>query len=296
MVSAQGPAGSRRRLGAELKRLRASSGLNLDEVAARMRCSASKISRLETAKGSPKQVDVQKLMEIYGVTSDTESELLLRLVRDGRGHGWWEPYVDGVTPERFVLEDSARYTGLETDAVAIRTFDVIALHGLLQTADYARAVVAALLPHHSAEEITQLVDLRLKRQEAIVRRRPPLEYSAVVDESVLRRVVGGPEIMADQLRAIQRAAQLPNVTVHILPFSAGMHRAHVGRFAILEFEVESDVVYVEGPAGDSYLDVESDVAIYQDVLADVTERSLSPAASLELVASYLDVSLRKASS
>lgn len=288
MVSAQGPAGSRRRLGAELKRLRANSGLHLDEVAARMGCSASKISRLETAKGSPKPVDVQKLMGIYGVTSATESDMLMRLVRDGRGHGWWEPYVEGVTPERFVLEDSAKYTALEEDAIAIRSFDVIAVHGLLQTADYARAVMTALLPQHPPEEIGQLVELRLKRQEALVHRVPPLEYSAVVDESVLSRVIGGPIVMEEQLRAIRDAARLPNVTVQILPFSAGMHRAHAGRFAILEFADQPDLIYVEGPAGDRYLDLESDVVIYHDVLADAADRALSPADSLDLVRSYLD--------
>lgn len=296
MVGAQGPAGSRRRLGAELRRLRTRCGLNLDQVAAEARCSTSKISRLETGKGSPKLLDVQRLMSIYGVTSDIESDMLLRLVRDSRGHGWWEPYTDGVTPERFVLDDSSKYTALEADAVSIRSFDVVALHGLLQTADYARAVVEALLPHRSQDEIGQLVELRLKRQEALVDRDPPLDYFTVVDESMLCRVVGGPAVMAEQLRALQRVAGLPNVSVQVLPFSAGMHRAHFGRFAIMEFDdgAAGGVVYVEGSAGDQYLESDADVALYKNVLADAAERALSPSASLDLIGNYLHASLRKA--
>jgi len=272
--------------------------LNLDQVAAEAHCSTSKISRLETGKGSPKLLDVQRLMTIYGVTSDIESDMLLRLVRDSRGHGWWEPYTDGVTPERFVLDDSSKYTALEADAVSIRSFDVVALHGLLQTADYARAVVEALLPHRSPDEILQLVELRLKRQEALVDRDPPLNYFTVVDESMLCRLVGGPAVMAEQLRALQRVARWPNVSVQVLPFSAGMHRAHFGHFSIMEFDdgLAGDVVYVEGSAGDQYLESDADVTLYKNVLADAAERALSPGASLDLIGHYLHVSLRKAGS
>lgn len=288
-MDGQGPAGSRRRLGAELRRLRTKAGLHLDQVAERVPCSTSKISRLETGKGSPKAVDVQRLMEIYGVGSGAESEMLLRLVRDSRGHGWWERYTDGVTPERFVLDDSNRYTALEDDATAVRTFDIVALHGLVQTEAYARAVISALLPHHSAVEIEQLVTLRLKRQEALTRAVDPLRYSAVVDESVLCRAVGGPEVMREQLQHLLRVAEVPTVDLRILPFSEGMHRAHAGRFTILEFPraVGPPVVYVEGPAGDSYLEAEADVAVYQDVLADAAGRASDPAASADLVDRYL---------
>lgn len=296
MTSSQGPAGARRRLGAELRRLRANAGLHLDVVAERMECSTSKISRLETGKGAAKVADVHLLMRIYGVSSETERDMLLRLVRDSRGRGWWESYTDGIAPERFVLDSAATYTALETDALAVRSFDVIALHGLIQTAAYARAVLRAFLPQHSAGEIEQLVELRVRRQDAITRSSDPLLYAAVIDESMLGRLVGGPETMVGQLRAVQRLVDLPNVSVRVLPFSAGMHRAHVGHFAILEFDDDAaDLVYVEGPAGDQYLDAEVDVALYKDVLADVASRALSPAASLQLVARYLDDLERAAS-
>jgi transcriptional regulator with XRE-family HTH domain len=288
-MDGQGPAGSRRRLGAELRRLRTEAGLHLDRVAEQVPCSTSKISRLETGKGSPKAADVQRLMEIYGVGPGAEAEMLLRLVRDSRGHGWWERYTDGVTPERFVLDDSNRYTALEDDAVAVRTFDVVALHGLVQTAGYARAVMSAFLPHHPAAEIEQLVTLRLKRQEALTRAVDPLRYSAVVDESVLSRVVGGPDVMREQLQHLLRVAEVPTVDLRVLPFSAGMHRAHTGRFAVLEFPaaVGPPVVHVEGSAGTSYLEAETDVAVYEEVFADAARRALDPAASVTLVDRYL---------
>lgn len=291
MVGAQGPAGSRRRLGAELRRLRTNAGMHLDQVAAAVPCSTSKISRLETGKGSPKLVDVRRLMEIYGVSSETESDMLLRLVHDSRGRGWWEPYTEGVTAERFILDDSNRYPALEADAVAVATFDVVFLHGLLQTAEYARAVIGALLPLHTTEEVDQLVALRLKRQEALTRRADPIRYSAVIDESVLQRAIGGPQVMAAQLRALQAAAGRPNVDLRVFPLAAGMHRAHAGRFAVLDFGagLGSAVVYVEGPAGDSYLDAEGDVSLYQDVFADAAERALDASASIAMIARYLDV-------
>jgi transcriptional regulator with XRE-family HTH domain len=201
-VVASGPAGPRRRLGAELRRLRNGAGLHLDQVAGQLHCSTSKISRLETGKGIPKPADVRELIKIYGVAAEGERDMLMRLVRESRTEGWWEPYTDGVQPERFVLDVQARYTSFETEASAIRSYDPAILHGLLQAPSYSRAVMELLLPNHSAQEIEQLVELRGRRQEALTRRRPPLELLIVLDEAVLRRPVGSPEVMADQLRAL----------------------------------------------------------------------------------------------
>jgi transcriptional regulator with XRE-family HTH domain len=287
-MTAAGPAGPRRRLGAELRRLRGRAGLHLEQVARQVPCSTSKVSRLETGKGVPKPADVRRLMEIYRVESDTERDMLMRLVRDGREHGWWEPYTEGVAPERFVLDLSGRYPALESDAVAVRSFDVSVLHGLLQTADYARAVMRALLPQHSRDEIEQLVELRLKRQQALRRAESPLRYSVVLDEAVLCRLTGGPDVMARQLAALLELGELPGVAIRVLPFSTGLHRAHFGRFVILEFQddIASDVAYAEGPAGDHYLEAQSDVDLYKDVFADAVRRSLDRDASLDLIARY----------
>lgn len=289
MAAPQSPVGSRRRLGAELRRLRARTGLTLDGVAVLMTCSTSKISRLETGKAIPKVPDVRELMRIYGVASDTERDVLLRLVQDGREHGWWEPLVDGVQPERFVMDAPGRYAALETDATAVRSFDLAAVHGLLQTEDYARAVLSARLRGHSVEEIGRLVELRMKRQEALVRADPPApELVAVVDEAVLLRAVGGPGVMVRQLRQLLELGRRPNVTVRVLPFGVGVHRAHAGHFVVLEIPraLGSDVVYVEGHAGEAYLDGASDVDLYKDVLGDALGRALPEAGSSEVIDRY----------
>ena len=281
---ASGPAGPRRRLGAELRRLRNGTGLHLDQVAVLLHCSTSKISRLETGKGIPKPGDVRELMKIYGVVADTEREMLMRLVRESRTEGWWEPYTDGVAPERFFLDEPGRYAALETDAVSLRSFDFGILHGLLQTPDYARAVLSAQLPHHSPHVIEQLVELRLRRQDRL-QDADPLRLTAVVDESVLLRVVGAPDVMRAQVRHVLALMELPHVTVRILPFSAGVRRSHMGHFMLLEIpdDLGSDLVYIEGHAGETILESESDVDLYRHVFDDALVRSLDAGASRDAI-------------
>lgn len=290
MAAPQSPIGSRRRLGAELRRLRLKTGLTLDDVAEMMTCSTSKISRLETGKGLPKVPDVRELMRIYGVTSDTEQDMLLRLVKDGRQHGWWEPLTEGVAPERYVMDSPGRYAALENDATAVRSFDITVVHGLLQTPDYARAVLTALLPQHLPAEIDRLILLRLQRQDALRRvDPPPLELVALLDEAVLARPVGGVDVMRAQLEHLL-ATDLPSVTIRVLPFGAGMLRAHAGHFVLLEIPraLGSDVVFIEGQAGETYLDVRSDVDLYKDVLADALRHALPPDESRAVIRRYLD--------
>jgi transcriptional regulator with XRE-family HTH domain len=289
MAGPQSPIGSRRRLGAELRRLRNKSGLTLDEVAERMTCSTSKISRLETGKGLPKVPDVSELMRIYGVASDTERDMLLRLVHDGREHGWWESYTEGVPPERHFLDSPSRYTSLETDARTVRCFDLTTVHGLLQTEGYMRAVMQEWLPHHTAEEIDRLVALRLRRQDALHRARDPLQLIDVVDESVLWRPVGGTAVIAGQLNRLLELGELPNVTIRILPAEVGVLRAHLGHFVLLGIppELGSDVVYVEGHASNAYLDAASDIDLYEGVYASALESSLDPARSAAMIHRYL---------
>ncbi len=289
MAALQSPIGSRRRLGAELRRLRVKAAMTLDEVAERMTCSTSKISRLETGKGIPKVPDVRELMRIYGVVSDTERDMLLRLVRDGREHGWWESYTEGVQPERFVLDSPSRYAALETEAVKVRSFELTLLNGLLQTTDYTRAVLTALLGSaRGSQEIERLVELRRRRQQALSDPEQPLELAVVFDEGILQRVVGTHAVMAEQLDVVLERTELPNVTVQVLPLEAGLHRAHLGSFVILEFleDMDSDVVHIEGHAGDTYLEVKSDVDRYKDVHTDVSARALDVVATRELIRRY----------
>jgi transcriptional regulator with XRE-family HTH domain len=287
MPTAQGPAGPRRRLGAELRQLRRRADLQLIEVARELDCSASKISRLENGKGIPRMPDVVALMRLYGVSDDERRERLAQLVHESREQGWWERYTDGVQAERFVMNAPARYTALETEAVRVRSFEVAWVHGLLQAPEYTHAVLEALLSERAEGEVDRLVELRLRRQEALTQRTPPLQLEVVLDESVLSRVVGSPEVMATQLRYLRERSTLPNVTVRVLPFAVGLHRAHAGPFQILEFpdQVGADVVFIEGPAGDTY-ENKSDVDLYKDVLADVADRALDPDATREIVHRY----------
>jgi transcriptional regulator with XRE-family HTH domain len=288
MGAPQSPIGSRRKLGAELRRLRTQAGLTLDEVAEQMTCSTSKISRLETGKGIPKLPDVRELIRIYGISSETERDALLGLVREGREHGWWEPLTEGLTPERFIMDSPSRYPALEASAVAVRSFDIALFHGLLQTPDYTRALLGALLSRHTPHELDQLVALRTRRQQALFEPENPLQLEVVLDEGILRRVVGSAGIMADQLAVMSDRSKLRNVTVQVLPFDAGFHRAHMGSFVLLEFPVGTgpDIIYVEGHAGESYLENRSDVERYRSILQDVLSRALSPEATRELVEDY----------
>ncbi len=230
-------------------------------------------------------------MRIYGVTSDTEHDMLLRLVRDGRQQGWWEPYTEGVQTARHVLDIPGRYAAMETEAVGYRGFTAMVLPGgLLQTAAYSRALLTALLPGHANQDIESLVQLRLQRQEALRRHTaPPLQMAAVLDEALFSRVVGGPALMAEQIDAIARTAALPNVDVRVLPpLSVGIHRAHIGQFTILQLrESLGQTVYIESHAGDTYLDSEEDTKLYAEVFDDVVAKSLSPRDSAALMAEYL---------
>jgi transcriptional regulator with XRE-family HTH domain len=285
MATAQGPAGPRRRLGAELRRLRHDIGLQLADVAKELDCSPSKISRLENGKGIPQIVDVDALMVLYGVV-EIDRERIAGLVRESRQQGWWERYTEGVQSERLVMA-AARYTSLETEAVGVRSFESSWVHGLLQIPDYTRAVLRSLLvTDQTLEEIDRLVELRLKRQEALTEREPPLRLTVVMDESVLCRVVGSAAVMAAQLRSLRQRSELPTITVQVLPFECGLHRAHAGPFQILEFAdtAGADIVFIEGPAGDTFN--RSDVDLYKDVLVDVAARALDPVASRAMIRRY----------
>ena len=281
---ASGPTGPRRRLGAELRRLRTGKGLHLDAVAGRLQCSTSKISRLETGKGVPKPVDVRALMQLYEVTGDAEREMLLRLVRESRTEGWWTSYTEGVQPEKFFLDAPGRYAALETDAVGLKAFDLSVLHGLLQTEDYARVVLSGQLPRRSRQEVDQLVELRMRRQDALYRT-SPLRLDMVVDESVLARTVGSRAVMEAQMRRLLELMELPTVSIRLFPFEAGVDRAHMGHFTLLAIpeDLGSDLVYIEGLAGETLLESESDLDLYRDVFDDALARSLDADASREAV-------------
>jgi transcriptional regulator with XRE-family HTH domain len=249
--------------------------MTVEQVAAQLLCSPSKVSRMETGQRGATLRDVRDLAGLYGVTDDIQIARLMDLAREGKQQGWWQSYD----------LDFSTYVGLEADAISTKYYQSTVIPGLLQTADYARAMHDVVVqPKLSPERIDELVKVRLMRQE-LLRREQPLTISAIFDEAALRRVVGGPSIMRAQLQQLAKLARLPNVTIRVIPYAAGAHAAMDSTFRILEFDGSvRDVVYVEGLVGYIYIDRDQDVARYREVFERLTEIALTPQESIELIA------------
>ncbi|AEB45082.1 helix-turn-helix transcriptional regulator [Micromonospora gifhornensis] len=262
MVSAEegpaaGPTVLRMLLGAQLRRLRESRGVTRESAGWEIRSSESKISRMELGRVGFKERDVADLLTLYGVTAEQERAALLKLARDANNPGWWHRYGD-VLPSWF-----QSYLGLEAAAALIRSYEVQFVPGLLQTREYARAVVLLGHGRASPDEIERRVDLRMHRQELLRRPRPPRLW-AVVDEAALRRPIGGPTVMRGQLQALLEATRTPNVRLQVIPFAAGGHAAAGGAFTILRFGDQDlpDIVYIEQLTSALYLDKREDLDFY----------------------------------
>lgn len=284
MATTQGPAVPRRRLGAALRRLREEAGLSLEQAAHALECSTSKISRLETGKGLPKQRDVRDLALLYGKDAERELDRLLRWAREGAQEGWWQEYTKGLGgAERFMLDGIDRLIALEADASSLKAFAQPCVFGLLQTADYAREILASALTSHASDEIELLVELRMRRQHVLDRADTPLKLHVVLDEGAVRRVVGGEGVMRRQLEHLAEAGRRPNVIVQVLPFSAGFTRASAGSFMVIEFKesVDQNVVFVESQAGSAYLEGDFGVDTYARTFDNVVHRALGPLESDE---------------
>ncbi|MFY1669713.1 helix-turn-helix domain-containing protein [Plantactinospora sp. WMMB334] len=253
-----GPTAVRILVGAQLRRLREQQGLTKAEAADPIRASESKITRMELGRVGFKERDILDLLTLYGVHDEQERATLLARAREANASVWWHSYSD-VTPNWF-----QRYLGLEATATLIRTYEVQFVPGLLQTEEYARAVVR--LGHGSAreDEVARRVRLRMERQQVLTRPDPPMLW-AVVDEAALRRPVGGPEVMRDQLEAlIGIVTKMPNVKLQVVPLAAGGHAAAGGAFSILRFPQPelADLVYIEQLTSALYLDKREDVDCY----------------------------------
>ncbi len=275
---ATGPTVRRRRLGTELRRLRDSSGFKLEEVASELGVAPSTLSRIETGKAPTKSAYLSRMLEMYGVCDSAQRQVLIDMAREGHRKGWWAAY-DDVLPSGFDI-----YVGLEAETAAIRSYEISVVHGLLQTPDYARAVLREMFPRHTAQQIDRLVDLRIERQHRFDDM-PPLELWAILDEAVIRRAVGGPAIMCRQLQRLAVEGERPGMTIQILPFACGAHAAHGGPFSILEFPDRSDseVAYVESVAGYIYLEKDKDVRARSEAFDRLRAAALSPGASSELI-------------
>ena len=274
---ATGPTVRRRRLGAELRRLRDSAGYKLEEVAGMLGVAPSTLSRIETGKAPTKSAYLSQLLELYQVTDAGQRQILVDMAREGHRKGWWAAY-DDVLPSGLGV-----YVGLEAEASGLRSYEIGVVHGLLQTTDYARAILRASAPH-TADQIERLVDLRMERQRRLDDN-PPLDLWVIHDEAVIRRTVGGPVVMRHQLAHLLVAAGLPGVTLQVLPFDTGAHAGHDGPFSIVEFHDRSDseVVYVESTAGPIYLEKDREVRASAEVFDRLRAAALPPEASLDLI-------------
>lgn len=275
---ATGPTVRRRRLGAELRRLRDSAGYKLEEVAGMLGVAPSTLSRIETGKAPTKSAYLSQLLELYQVTDAGQRQILVDMAREGHRKGWWAAY-DDVLPSGLGV-----YVGLEAEASGLRSYEIAVVHGLLQTTDYARAILRASAPRHTADQIERLVDLRMERQRRLDDN-PPLDLWVIHDEAVIRRTVGGPVVMRHQLTHLLVAAGLPGVTLQVLPFDTGAHAGHDGPFSIVEFHDRSDseVVYVESTAGPIYLEKDREVRASAEVFDRLRAAALPPEASLDLI-------------
>jgi transcriptional regulator with XRE-family HTH domain len=275
-----GPAVRRRKLGEELRRLRDRAGLTSPEAARLVGWHQSKVSRIETGRSGAKPDDVARLLEVYDV-QDPQLRLLLEALAETAGESgtqWWHSYR-GLLPAQY-----RDFISLESQASSARNLETSVVPGLLQTPGYAREVTRATLPNLSAKKIDTLVEVRLARQE-VLRSQEPLILSAVLDEAVLRRQVGGGRGMKEQVRHLLAAIELPNVRLQVLPFAAGAHSGITGSFVIFSFPniADLDVVVIDHLASSLCLERKEDLAEYSTAFRTIQEQALSPQDSLELI-------------
>ena len=265
-------------LGAQLRRLREASGISAEKAGYEIRASRSKISRMETGRVGLKIRDVEDLLTLFGVTGEQEREKVITLAKRSRAPEWWTKYND-ILPDWFET-----YIGLESAAASIRSFEMQFVPGLFQTDDYARAVTRLGHQTASAAEVERRVGLRRKRQELLARAQPPRIW-VVMDEAVLRRPLGGVPVMRAQLCRLIEVAELPHVTLQVVPFARGGHAGAGGSFSILRFEEQDlpDVVYIEQLTSAVYLDQRSDIEHYLEVVDQLSGEALTPASTVRFI-------------
>ena len=274
------PTVRRRRLRYELRRLRDEHGLTIEQVQERSGgdIKAPSISRWENGERSVRPTDLRLLLDIYQVDGERR-EALLTLARQAKERGWWQSYASAI-PGWFQV-----YVGLEAEASTIRVYEAELVDGLLQTPDYYRAFLRAAPAAAADDEADRKIEVRRTRQQRLTGEDPP-EYWAVLNEAVIRRVVGGAEMMRAQLNHITEMAELPHVNVQVLPFAAGVHPAMDGSFRILGFPEPSDpdVVYLENQAGSLYLEEAAEIDRYARMFSHLIAKALDPEESRRLIA------------
>jgi transcriptional regulator with XRE-family HTH domain len=272
------PTAVRRELGQRLRAMRTGADMTVAEAAEQVGISTSKLTKIELAQLSATRDDVLKLLDTYGEAGPEQQALLLAMVRDGNRKEWWEG-------RRTLHPKFGSYLGLESVATTLQAYETTLVHGLLQTPDYARAMLRAARPELLEHEIDQLVQFRLRRQEVLTRADPPpLTLWSVMDEAVLRRQVGGRETMHAQLQRLITASELPNVTLLVMPNELGAHPGLDGPMSILQFETGTrPVVYVEGQAGNLYMEKDDDLRRCQQTMNHILAAAPGPDQSLALI-------------
>lgn len=256
-----------RELGQRLRVLRIGLGLTVEDVAEKLLCSTAKISRLETGARPPILRDVRDLCALYDVDESVTAELM-KLTREAREQGWWTQYGDlKLSP----------YIGLEQEATTITAYSMYHVHGLVQTEDYARAMIRAAAPKMDEEILRQRVEARLRRQQLLESEKLP-RYRLLLDEAVLHRIIGSPALMAAQLAKILEVVESGKVTVQVIPFEVGAYSVADVSFTFLEFgeTMLSPVVFVEGLTSSQYFERPAEIVRYRESIEYIRDCALSP--------------------
>lgn len=263
-----------RRLMRELKRLREQAGISPDEAASRLDFSKSKLYRIENGRSRVDADDLEDMLDLYDVRSP-DRDALIKLGRESRRRGWWTRYKDVFT---------GSYVALESEASAIR-INAHLVPGFLQTPSYAREVIQATGPWLDNPDTERRVAARTARRDSLLSRTDPPEIHVILDESVIRRQVGGAEAHAEQLRELAAAAERPFITLQVMPFAKGVAPGMEGEFVILSFPDPEDapVAYAEGMFGDVYLESKEEVARFETVWANQADKALDPTDSAALI-------------
>lgn len=268
----------RRQLATRLRELREASGLTLTEVSEQIEVNQGSLSRIETGERGTTPVMVRALLDCYAVTDTELRDDILDLVRADKEQQkpWWRKYLTVLTPTRY-----DGYLALEAGAIGLASYQPLLVPGLLQTEDYARAVIAQMRPDLSADQVDALVKVRMERQESRLSGERPAELRAVLDEAVLHRVIGSPTVMRQQFARLVQAGKQPNVTIQLSPFTLGAHPGLYGPFVILTFpQPTAPLVWLENPNNSVYLESQSDVQNYTDTFDQLRVSALSPAETL----------------
>ncbi|RFS84892.1 XRE family transcriptional regulator [Actinomadura spongiicola] len=283
MAARRSPTVRKRRLAAELRRLRKECGLTREQVAERIGCAPVTITRIETGQSGARVGEVSLMLEVYGVTGDAR-DALLQVAKDARKRGWWHTY-SGTMPGWFQV-----YVGLEDEAASIQDYQPEVVPGILQIEAYARATYLAEAMVPSEEEINRQITLRLERQRRLLEAKDAPEMWFVCNEAMIRRQVGGRATMQDQLKRLVELSHRPNITLQVLPFTAGAHPGMQGGFRILGFPEPADpaVVYVEYQQGSLYLEKADDINSYTTMFNHLRAQALSREESCNLITSAVE--------